>query len=322
MIKQHITIIFLVFFIPGITAGQYPDRSFGYQMTMLCNPGLTGAEGDGFIRVSYMNYYPGQGYDLFSGSISYDGYIPSLHGGAGFYISNDYIGGIINDLQGGFSYSYYFQAGDRFFISAGLSASLYHRGYNFNGAVLPDQIGFPGSIDPVSAETIVSEGKNVLDLATGFFLMTERFFWGLAVSHLTQPDIDHSDGTGGKLERKLLLHGAGDFEMIRDKSLKIRPMGMLEISKNSFSAGTGAVIEGKYLSVNTLLFGGKEGTFDMQAGFAVDMGSLEFFYNYRFNLVSGSTLLPFSLSHQTGISFNIYNVEKRRIVNTINYPNL
>ncbi|HBE42990.1 MAG TPA: hypothetical protein DDW27_17660, partial [Bacteroidales bacterium] len=199
MIKQLRGIIILIFIISGIINGQYPDPGPDYQMIMLNNPGLTGTEGDGFIRLSYKNYYPGQGYNLYSGCISYDGYLPSLHGGAGFFISNDYMGGIINDIHGGFSYAYYLQAGKKLFISAGLSASLYHRGYNFSGSVLPDQIGPLGGVTFPSGEMPASEGKNVLDLGTGFLFMTERLFWGIAVSHLTEPDIDYSDGGGGKL---------------------------------------------------------------------------------------------------------------------------
>jgi hypothetical protein len=148
---------------------------------MLGNPGMTGAEGDGSVRLSYFNYYPGQGYNLFTGILSYDGYFPALHGGAGVYISNDYLGGIINDLRCGFSYAYYFQAGREIFISAGLSASLYHRGYNFRGSVLPDQIDPLGGIVPSGSEMLSADSKNVLDLGTGFVLISDRYLLGLSV---------------------------------------------------------------------------------------------------------------------------------------------
>ena len=62
---------------------------------------------------------------------------PALHGGAGFYLADDYLGGIINDFRGGLSYAYFLQAGKDLFINAGLSASVFHRGFNFEGAVFP-----------------------------------------------------------------------------------------------------------------------------------------------------------------------------------------
>ncbi len=322
MINHIKGIIFLIFIIPGIISGQYPDPGPDYQKTMLSNPGLTGSEGDSKIRISYINYYPGYGYNLFSGVLSWDGYIPSLHGGVGFFLSNDYMGGIVNDLQGGFSYAYYFQAGEGLYISAGLSASLYHRGYNFNGSVLPDQIDPAGGVIFPSGETLNSEGKSVLDLATGFLFISGRFFWGISVSHLTEPDLDDPENSGGKLGRKILLHGAGDIDINKEKEMKIRPVGNCEIMKGYFSAGAGAVIESRFLSVSAMILGDREKNFDLQTGFALGTGSLDIFYKYRFNLASGSNLLPFSLLHQTGITIGLNNVEKRRIIKTINYPDL
>jgi len=322
MINHLRGIIFLIFIIPGTIAGQYPDSGPDYQNIFLNNPGLTGSEGAAGIRLSYLNYYPGYGYNLFSGVLTCDGYIPSLHGGAGFFLSNDYMGGIINDLHGGFSYAYHFQAGRGLYISAGLSASLYHRGYNFSGSVLPDQIDPAGSIKFPPGEALTSEGKNVLDLATGFLFMAGRFFWGISVSHLTQPGLDDGENTGGRLGRMILFHGAGEFDIDTEKNLKLRPVGNCELKKGYFSAGAGAVFESKFLSVSVLIFGDKEKNIDLQAGFSLDTGNLEIFYKYRFNLASGSNILPFSLLHQTGIALSLNNVEKRKISRTINYPDL
>jgi hypothetical protein len=92
--------------------------------------------------------------------------------------------------------------------------------------------------------------------------------------------------------------------------------------KGYFSAGAGTVLETKYLSVNTMLYGDKEKNFDLQTGFAVDMGNIRLVYNYRFNLSSGSSLLPFSLLHQTAIALGLHNVDKRRLVKAIKYPHL
>ena len=48
-----------------------------------------------------------------------------------FYISNDYLGGIVNELRSGLSYTYFLQAGKDLYINAGLSASFFHRGFNY-----------------------------------------------------------------------------------------------------------------------------------------------------------------------------------------------
>ena len=53
---------------------------------------------------------------------------------------------LVNDLRGGLSYSYFLQAGRDLYINAGLSASFFHRGFNFSDAVFPDQIDPMGGI--------------------------------------------------------------------------------------------------------------------------------------------------------------------------------
>ena len=112
-------LILLFSLISGSGKCQYNDLGPGYQLTLLGNPGLTGSEGEGSLRLSYLNFYPGNRFNIHSVNVSYDGYFPVLHGGAGFYISDDNLNGIINNLRGGFSYAYHFQAGRDLFISAG-----------------------------------------------------------------------------------------------------------------------------------------------------------------------------------------------------------
>jgi len=325
MIKQpggNFVFILITLIISLNISGQEYSSGPDYQMTLLSNPGLTGAEGDGYIRLSYMNHYPGNNYDLHSVHLSYDGYFPALHGGAGFFLSNDYMGGIVNNLRSGFSYAYFFQAGKNLFIAAGLSASLYHRGYNFGGAVLPDQIDPLGGSTIPSGEILSERGRNVLDLGTGFLFMTEKLLWGISVCHLTEPDIGSAEASESKLNRRLLLHFAGDFNISKEKNLKIRPLAVFDLREGFMSTGAGAVLESKYLSVSSLFLTDNKKNFDLQPGFSVSVGSLVLFYNYRFNIASGNNLLPFSLLHRTGIALSLNNFDKRKSVKTINFPKL
>jgi len=300
-------------------AGQ---EGMSYQATMISNPSLTGSGGDGIARLSYMNLFPGNNYNFHSVLLSYDCYSPALHGGVGFNISDEYLGGIINNLKGGFSYSYFLQAGKDFFIAGGLSASFHHRGYDFSNAVLPDQI------DPVfgaylpSGETLSDRGRTVLDLATGFLFISGRYFGGFSINHLAEPDPSGSDFTDGKLRRTLLIHGAADFSLNRERNLRIIPLASAEIAKGIFSAGAGASLESKYLSVNAVILTDNAENIDLQAGFSVNTGNLMVFYTYRFNIISGESLLPFSLLHHTGIALSLNSVDKRKIVKTINFPKL
>ncbi|MCX6333213.1 MAG: PorP/SprF family type IX secretion system membrane protein [Bacteroidia bacterium] len=319
MVKYFLCLICITLIISARSPGQ---GGLNYQSTMISNPSVTGSAGNGILRLSYLNLYPGNSYNLHSVSLSYDSYFPSLHGGAGFYISDEYLGGIINNLAGGISYSYFLQASEKLYVSAGLSASFYHRGYDFSNAVLPDQI------DPLlgavlqSGETLSVRGKTVFDLATGIMFMSGKFFGGFSVKHLAEPDPSGTDYTRGNLQRMLVVHGAGDFSISRERNIRILPLASIETGKGIFSAAAGASLESKYLSVNAIILTDNGGNLDLQTGFSISSGNFMVFYSYRFNVVSGENLLPFSLQHHTGIALGLNNVDKRKTVKTINFPKL
>jgi type IX secretion system PorP/SprF family membrane protein len=302
--------------------GQETGYGPGYQLSMIGNPAVTGSEGDGYLRLSYMNLYPGYAYNLHSAFISYDGYFPGLHGGAGIYFSDDFFGGIVNDLRGGLSYAYFFRAGKDLYFSSGLSASFYHRGYSFDGAVLPDQIDPLGGVVFPAGEILAAEGRTIFDLGTGFVFYTGRISGGIAVNHLAEPDLSASDLAEGKLKRRLFMHFTGDFPFGRGGKFNVHPLGIIEMQKDQFSGAGGAVLETKYLSVSSLLFADNGRNIDLQEGFSVNTSLVNVFYNYRFNLVSGQDLLPFSLLHHTGIVLRLNNVDKRKTIKTINFPKL
>jgi hypothetical protein len=303
MLKQLSKILIFIFVIPAYCFGQETDVGPGYQMIMKNNPAFSGSEGDGVVRLSYLNFYPGNNYNLHSVYFSYDSYFPALHGGAGFYLTDDYLGGIVNDLRGGFSYAYFLQAGKDLFINAGLSASVYHRGYNFDKAILPDQIDRFGGVTFPAGEILATPGRTVFDIGAGFLFMTGKYGFSYE-----------------RLKRKLLIHLAGELNLSKTQSLKIRPLGFLGLQGGFLSAGAGAVLESKYLSVNAIMLGDNGKNMNIQTGFSFKSGKISVFYNYRFNITSGNKLMPLSLLHQTGLAFSLNNVDKRNLIKTINFP--
>ncbi len=298
------------------------QEGLSYQATLMSNPSLAGSQGDGIVRLSYMNLYPGNNYNFHSVMLSYDSYFPELHGGAGINIANEYLGGMVNNLRGGFCYSYYLQAGKDIYIAGGLSASFIHLSYDFRNGILPDQIDpLRGAVLP-PGETLAERGRTVLDLATGFLFISGKYFGGLSVNHLAEPDPTGSQYAGGKLKRSVLIHGAADFNISRGSDLSLIPMAGVEMSKGLLHASAGVSLESKFLSVNAIILFGSEENIDLQAGFSISAGDLMVFYSYRFNMFSGENLLPFSLLHHTGIAFSLNAVDKRKAAKTINFPKL
>ena len=301
---------------------QETNYGHGYQTLMVNNPAFTGSNLDGTMRLSYFNFYPGNQYNFHSVFLSYDSYFSPLHGGAGFYISNDYLGGIINELRGGLSYSYFLQAGRDLYINAGLSASFFHRGFNFSEAVFPDQIDPMGGISGSTSQLISNENSTVFDVGTGLMFIYKNISGGFAITHLTQPDLDKYSSSSETLERKYILHFLADIELNKKNNLRILPLAYFELQGTFMSASAGAALENNFLSISTLLLANNYKNTDIQAGFAIKRDKTTFYYSYRFNLISGYALMPFSLVHQTGLTFSLNNVEKRIKVKTINIPDM
>lgn len=319
---KRVSVIFSYWIVlAGCLSAQETSYGPGFQTLPGSNPALAGAEADGTLRLSYLNFYPGHGYNLHSVFASYDSYFQVLHGGAGLWISDDYLGGIVNDMRGGLSYAYHLQAGEDFFINAGLSASAYRRGFNFGNAVLPDQIDPFGGVSLPSAETLADRGKTVFDVGSGFLFIYKNLFAGLALSHLAEPEL--SPGTdAGRLQRKLLIHAAGEISLDRERNILLKPLGYAEFQGSHLLAAAGTTFELNRFSLNALLLGDNARNINVQGGFSMKTGKLSFFYTYRLNVVSGNNLLPLSLLHQTGLALVLNPVEKRNNTGTINLPEL
>ena len=322
MLKRYLIILIII--TGSLPAVNSQGLSSGpcYQRLLIDNPSLSGSEGDGVIRMSYINFYPGNSFDLNSVCLSYDSYFPGLHGGMGFFISEDYLGGILNDLRSGFSYSYFLQAGRHLFINAGLTASVFHRGYNFGNAVLPDQIDPVGGVIFPSSETLENRGKTVFDIGAGILIMSGKLTGGFAVNHLSEPELSSSAVSPEKIDRKYTMNLSADFPLKSNGTVKIDPLVLVIKQGEYFSAGAGTSVESSHLAVNAVILADNGNNLNVQSGFAFKFSVVSVYYNYMFNAVSGNSLLPLSLLHQVGLAFSLKNVEKRKAFKTINFPKL
>jgi len=286
------------------------------------NPAMSGSGDAGTIRLSYFNFYPGNGYNLHSLYLSYDSYFDAINGGAALYLAKDYLGAHVNNIRGGISYSYFLQAGENLFVKAGLTASVFHQGFNFSNAVLPEQINAVGGALNPSSEALISSGRTVFDIGTGFIFESGKFSGGLAVLHLSEPDLSKGDGQEEIIKRKLYMHMCGEFSVGNRNNFYLKPVAYSSVQGGFFVAGAGASFENEHIAINAITMNDNAGNMNLQTGFSFGTGQLRFNYSYRFNVFSDNALLPLSLLHQAGIALKINNIEKIKRFNTIKFPEL
>lgn len=322
MLKRPLLLLIIITGMASSAGAQGISAGPAYQVLLMDNPALSGSEVEGIVRLSYLNYYPGNSYDLNSVYLSYDSYFKDLHGATAFYLSEDYFGGIVNDLRGGFSYAYFLQAGKELFIHAGLTASLFHRGYNFGNAVLPDMIDPVGGVSFPTSEALDYKGKTVFDVGAGFLVLSGNLAGGFSVNHIAEPELSSTAISTERIRRKYSINLSADFALKGKEDLKIDPVILAVQQGDYFSAGAGASLESSHLAFNAILSGDNGSNVNVQTGFAFKVSAVSVYYSYQFNAISGNVLLPFSLLHQIGLAFSLNNVEKRKAIKTINFPKM
>ena len=60
-------------------------------------------------------------------------------------------------------------------------------------AVLPDQIDPLEELLYPSSEALASKGRTVFDIGAGFLFISGKFFAGISVNHLAEPDLQEQD---------------------------------------------------------------------------------------------------------------------------------
>ena len=92
-----------------------------------------------------------------------------------------------------------------FLFMQDLQPSVFHRGYNFTDAVLPDQIDPVGGVTLPSSEVLDAKGKTVLDVGAGFLFISGKFSGGLAVNHLAEPELSSSAVSTERISRQIFF---------------------------------------------------------------------------------------------------------------------
>jgi type IX secretion system PorP/SprF family membrane protein len=315
--------VFLVFFlIHGSVVSQDIESQMIYSVPILGNPALTGSEGIGKLRLVYRDYYPGHDFHLGSVFASYDTYNESLHGGIGFYISDNKLGDLMNEMRTGASYSYHLRASEDLYINAGFLASVIHRGFKSGSLILPDEID--PLLGPIltSSELIDIRSGTIFDMNVGFLFSYLNYHAGLSVSHITTPGLTGAGKKDSRMARRYTIHASGSFRVLENE-LSLDPVFYFSLQDNLYSLSAGLSGSYKVISLNVLSHTYlQQGLGAIQTGIHIKMGTVGLAYNYLFNPFKTGPFIPSTLSNQISLIISLNNVEKRGVIKAINFPKL
>ena len=169
--------------------GQDPHFSQYYANPLYLNPAFAGSDKCPRLNLNYRNQYPVL--DVYQTiSASYDQYVDALNGGLGVLFVRDEAGdGALTATEISGIYSYHLQVSREFTLQAGFQASVRQRAVDWAGLDFPDEIdpfyGFVYESQEIPPDNNVNTH---FDVSAGLLGYTERFYAGVTVNHLTQPD--------------------------------------------------------------------------------------------------------------------------------------
>ncbi len=328
---RFISILTFVLVLWGNVRAQDPAFSQFYADPLYLNPALAGATECGRLNLNYRNQWPALGNAFITYSVSYDQNIESINSGFGVLIMSDRQGdGALTRSGASLFYSYKLKVSDPITISFGVEGSFFQEHLDWQKLKFADQFNIetkdfdlPTSETPPSKNSIATP-----DFSAGAVMnYYDEWFAGVAVSHLTQPDISFYDNTNSNLPMKYTVHGGVNVNLSKgmlgnftenDYLLQVNLLYLQQESFNQLNAGL-------YINKYPFVLGGwfRHNFSNPDAAIVlvgVTWNNLRFGYSYDFTVskVGGSS----GGAHEISFSwdFCIYKQQKRRTIRAIKAP--
>jgi len=196
---------------------QDPEFTQFYANPLYLNPAFAGTNRCPRLVMNYRNQWPSLTGNFVTTSASYDQYVNTIQGGLGLIVMNDRAAqGTLNTTTLSGMYSYQQPISRKFSIKAGLQASYFQKTLDWS------KLTFGDMIDPrkgfIYQTNDVQRGGQVkaIDFSAGLLGFSDKFYGGVAVHHLNEPNESLILGTS-RLPMKYTVH-AGAVIPIEKKS--------------------------------------------------------------------------------------------------------
>ncbi len=311
---------------------QDPHFSQYYANPMFLNPGMTGSVECARINLNYRNQWPSLGDAFVTYSASYDQILNKLRSGIGISFVGDKSGegGALKRTHISASYSYKLIVNQKILISFGIQGTYSQQKLDWNKLIFGDQIDpTTGTINPSTSETPPSSfDKSYIDFAAGAVLdFNGAVFAGLAVHHLTQPDIGFYDNTDSKLPMKITIHGGASYNLSRggfgyyeEGDWLLMPNILYQQQNKSQELNFGAYVN-KYPFVAGVWLRNSFDNIDAAIVLiGINYANYRIGYSYDFTLSKLSNVSGGAHEISFAYRFCVYKGEKRRKIRAIKAP--
>jgi type IX secretion system PorP/SprF family membrane protein len=188
---------------------QDPEFSQYYYAPLYLNPAFAGTTDDHRFIANYRNQWPSiaRGFETYALSYDYD--LHRFNSGVGFLTTVDKAGTAgMKSTQLNAIYSYKLTVNNKWVIAAGLNFGYAFRSIDFNRLIFGDQLVFDvdGTAPTDDPALYRQTSVNYFDFKTGVLAYNNKFWIGMAVSHLNRPNRSLID-EAAHVPVKTTIHG-------------------------------------------------------------------------------------------------------------------
>ncbi len=275
--------------------------------------------------MNYRNQWPSLPGTFVTYAASYDQHVDALQGGLGLMVMNDKAGeGTINTTNISGMYSYLLNVSREFSIRAGFQGTYVQKKLDW------DKLTFGDMIDPrygyvyETQEVRPNETRNYVDLSAGLLGYSSKYYAGVAVHHLTEPDEAFIVSGSSALPMKITAHAGAliPLDDSRNSTSFISPNILYQQQRDFNQLNLGVYVT-KQPIVGGLWFRGNLGDGGLSkesiiALLGIQQGMFKFGYSYDLtisklgNATGGSHELSFGLQFECS--------PKRKRFRTISCP--
>ncbi|MCD4747628.1 MAG: type IX secretion system membrane protein PorP/SprF [Bacteroidales bacterium] len=237
MVKKLLLITYiLALLFMKASYSQDPGFSQFYANPIYLNPALAGSNICPRIILNYRNQWPSFSGNFVNYAASYDQYIKAISGGTAItFLSDDAGQGAIKSNKISGIYSYKLKVNNSINLNAGFEVSYFQKKLDWEKFIFADMIDpLTGSVNKSLTGENPPDNLSVSfpDFSTGILVgFKKNYFAGIAVHHLTEPNIEFYYNDKSPLYMKITVH-SGAVINLRKSVYSTQTHSELSISPN------------------------------------------------------------------------------------------
>jgi type IX secretion system PorP/SprF family membrane protein len=232
-----------IFLILGLTIlsqtswAQDPEFTQFYNNPLYTNPATAGMEDcGGAAFINFRNQWPSLPGPFVTTTLSAYQNIAKIEGALGLNYLHDVAGELeLTTNQSSAIYSYNRAIGNDIKLKVGIEPQYVERTVDYSKLRFADQIqANRGFVTPTS-EPLILEPIRMFNLNSGIFVHHEKFYAGIAVHNILEPEQSFYGDSDSRLPRRFTIHGGYkmSFGTIKDRDHFLQP-NVLYMKQNKF----------------------------------------------------------------------------------------